>query len=96
MSVIESWIVEDPEKDKSSLYGLNAVKGAWAVTMKIDNNSVWNDVKNGKYLGLSIEGIFSDKDQQNFSKDLDEITEEEAIMALQEIKKYLEDEGEIL
>jgi hypothetical protein len=94
VSVIESWIVEDPNKDKTALYGLNAVEGAWAVTMKIDNDDVWNDVKEGRYLGLSIEGIFSDK--ENLSSEIDDMTEEEAIMALQEIKKYLENEGEIL
>jgi hypothetical protein len=94
VSVIESWIVEDPNKDKTALYGLNAVEGAWAVTMKIDNDAVWNDVKEGRYLGLSIEGIFSDK--EDLSSDIENMTEEEAIMALQEIKKYLENEGDIL
>jgi hypothetical protein len=94
VSVIESWIVEDPSKDKTALYGLNAVEGAWAVTMKIDNDAVWNDVKEGRYLGLSIEGIFSDK--EDLSSDIENMTEEEAIMALQEIKKYLENEGDIL
>ena len=59
--VIESWVVEDPKMDKSSLYGLNAVKGAWVVTMKVDNDDVWKDIKEQKYLGLSIEGMFSDK-----------------------------------
>lgn len=61
VSVIESWIVEDPKMDKSALYGLNSVEGAWVVTMKIDNDEIWADVKSGKYLGLSIEGFFSDK-----------------------------------
>ena len=63
VSVIESWIVEDVDKDKSSLYGLNATVGAWVVTMKIYNDAVWEDVKAGKYLGLSIEGIFSDRQE---------------------------------
>ena len=63
VSVIESWIVEDVNKDKSSLYGLNATVGAWVVTMKIYNDAVWEDVKAGKYLGLSIEGIFSDRQE---------------------------------
>jgi hypothetical protein len=61
VSLIESWIVEDPKMDKTALYGLNAVEGAWAVVMKIDNEEVWNEVKEGKYLGFSIEGFFADK-----------------------------------
>jgi hypothetical protein len=60
VSVIESWIVEDPNQDKSNLYNLNAVKGAWVVMMKVDNDEVWARVKNGEYLGLSIEGFFKD------------------------------------
>ena len=64
VSVIESWVVEDTEKDKTSLYNLNAPLGAWAVTMKIYNDDVWEDVKAGKYLGFSIEGIFSDSMQE--------------------------------
>ena len=95
VSVIESWVVEDPFKDKTALYNLNAKEGDWAVVMKVDNDAVWQDVKNGKYLGLSIEGIFSDKQEEEMSS-LEEMTEEEAALLLQEIKKYLEDESEIL
>ena len=81
VSVIESWIVEDPKKDKTAVYGLNAVEGAWAVIMKIDNEEVWKDVKAGKYLGLSIEGMFSDS-----SEDIEEM---EASKALDELKELL-------
>jgi len=83
VSVIESWIVEDPIKDKTALYGLNAVVGAWAVTMKIDNDQVWEDVKAGKYLGLSIEGMFSDR-----AEDVEEI---EAAKILEELKELFKD-----
>ena len=74
VSVIESWIVQDVNVDKSKLYGLNAVEGAWVVTMKIDNDKVWQDVKNGKYLGFSIEGFFSDQLEKEVK---DELTAEE-------------------
>ena len=76
VSVIESWTVENVEKDKTALYGLNAVEGAWAVVMKIYNDDIWKDVKLGKYKGLSIEGYFADKMErpkeeieENLSKD---------------------------
>ena len=61
VSLSESWIVEDTNKDKTALYGIEAPIGAWAVSMKVNNNDVWNDVKEGKYLGFSIEGIFDEK-----------------------------------
>ena len=72
VSVIESWIVEDVAKDKTALYGLNAVEGAWAVVMKIDNDEVWADIKEGKYLGLSIEGRFSEKEAELSEVELEE------------------------
>jgi hypothetical protein len=56
----ESWIVEDTAKDKTALYGLNAAEGSWAVAMRVENEDVWQDVKDGKYLGFSIEGIFNE------------------------------------
>jgi len=71
VSVIESWVVEDENMDKSKLYGLNSVKGAWVVTMKVDNDKVWEDIKAQKYLGLSIEGMFSDNVEEMSKKDSD-------------------------
>jgi hypothetical protein len=93
VSVIESWVVEDPAMDKSNLYGLNAVKGAWVVTMKVDNDEVWQDVKDKKYLGLSIEGMFSDKQEElseeNVVLDSENKQQEEAEYLLQRIKDIL-------
>jgi len=95
VSVIESWIVENPSKDKTALYDLNAKEGDWAVVMKVDNDAVWQDVKNGRYLGLSIEGIFSDKQQEEMSS-IEDMNENEAFALLQQIKDYLQNEGEVL
>ena len=72
VSVIESWVVEDEKMDKSNLYGLNSVKGAWVVTMKVDNDKVWQDIKDQKYLGLSIEGMFSDNVEEMSKEDSSE------------------------
>ena len=59
LTVVESWIVEDTEKDKSSLYGFSYPKGTWVISMKVDNDDVWEDyVKTGKVKGFSIEGMF--------------------------------------
>ena len=80
--------------DKTALYNLNAKEGDWAVIMKVDNDQVWQDVKEGKYQGLSIEGIFSDKNKMD--SELENITEEEAIMAINQIKKLFKDAGAVL
>lgn len=60
MSVVESWIIEDPEKDKSRKYGLDHPVGSWMVSMKVNDEKVWNEyVKLGKVKGFSIDGLFS-------------------------------------
>ena len=62
----ESWIVEDPLLDKTAVYGLDAPKGAWAVSMRVENDDLWERIKKGDYLGFSIEGMFTE--QEEFSK----------------------------
>jgi len=73
MSVVESWLIEDEKLDKSKLYGFNLPKGTWMISMKVDNDEVWNNVKEGKVKGFSIEGYFADKmpdsPRQDMSKD---------------------------
>ena len=59
--VVESWLVTDPNMDKSKHYGFDVPKGTWMISMKIDNDKVWDDVKSQKIKGFSIEGFFSDK-----------------------------------
>lgn len=62
LSVVESWIIEDADKDKSRLYGLNMPVGTWMVSVKVNNEEVWNNfVKTGAVKGFSIEGYFADK-----------------------------------
>lgn len=83
VSVIESWIVEDPEKDKAVAYGLSVPKGTWMVTMKIYDEELWQDyVKTGDVKGFSIEGMFG------AVKMKEELTEEAVLAALSDV--YLE------
>jgi hypothetical protein len=82
LSVVESWIVEDTEMDKSKKYGLNAPVGTWMVSMKVNNDTIWNDfVKTGKVKGFSIEGYFADKLEMSLQKE----QEEELITKIKEI-----------
>lgn len=72
LTLVESWIVEDKDKDKSALYELNVPVGTWMGTVKVDNDQIWNDyVKTGKVKGFSIEGYFADKieDKKELSED---------------------------
>ena len=60
--LVESWIVEDPEKDKSLVYGFKPKKGEWMTMYKIQDKNIWDKyVKTGKVKGFSVEGYFSEK-----------------------------------
>lgn len=65
--VLESWIIEDAEHDKSRKYGFNLPEGTWMVSMKVNNPKVWEDVKEGRLNGFSVSGFFSEVAQ--FSKE---------------------------
>tara|TARA_Y100000592_G_scaffold12887_2_gene18146 strand:+ start:4442 stop:5455 length:1014 start_codon:yes stop_codon:yes gene_type:complete len=81
LSVVESWIKEDEKYDKSSQFGFqNMPLGTWFVKMKIDNNEVWEKVKNKEVKGFSIEGYFTDRlieatmNKANFENLVDKIS----------------------
>lgn len=66
LTVVESWMVEDKEKDKTNYYGLDVPVGTWMVAVKVDNEAIWQEwVKEGKVKGFSIEGYFVDKMKKN-------------------------------
>jgi len=69
MSVVESWIIEG-ENDKSKNYGFNLPQGTWMISMKVNNDEIWNKVKLGEVKGFSIEGYFADRYEMN-SKNID-------------------------
>ena len=64
-TVVESWIIDNPEMDKSKQYGFSLPKGTWMISMKIEDDKVWQQVKEGVYKGFSIEGYFADKLQMS-------------------------------
>lgn len=56
----ESWIVENPEVDKSTNFGFSYPKGSWLAVMKVDSDEVWDGyVKTGKVQGFSIDAMLS-------------------------------------
>lgn len=85
MSVVESWIIEDSKLDKSAKYGFDLPKGTWMISMKVNNEQVWSDVKAGKVKGFSIEGYFADKLEMSM------MTEEDIL--LEKIKQIIIQDG---
>ena len=82
MSVVESWIVEG-ENDKSKNYGFNFPKGTWVISMKVNNDEIWDKVKLGEVKGFSIEGYFADKLEMSLkTEDMEEKVMIEKIKSL--------------
>jgi len=83
MTIFESWLTEDKEKDKSAFYGLDVPVGTWCISMKADNDDIYNLAKQGKIKGFSIEGYFSDKvEKKELSKEDEEVEILRTIMAM--------------
>lgn len=77
VSVLESWIVEDENNDKSRSYGLNPPVGTWMLLSKVEDTSLWTDyVKKNKVFGYSLEGKFGSEVKRELSDNrLDTIVE---------------------
>jgi hypothetical protein len=65
--VLESWIKES-HNDKSTDYGYGELPvGTWFVSMKVNNDAIWEKVKSKKLNGFSVSGFFSE--EAAFSKE---------------------------
>ena len=83
---IESWIKEG-EQDKSKLYGFDLPDGTWFVKMKIENDEMWNKIKDGELKGLSIEGYFINKMEKMGKQQFSNEEIKEAIKELLSVQK---------
>jgi len=96
LTVVESWIVEG-EQDKSRMYGLDAPVGSWVISMKVEDDEIWKDIKEGKkYNGFSIEGFFADRAQikrDSTQQEMEAILESEAEYMLSNIKAIIKKDG---
>ena len=81
VDVVESWIIEDQEKDKQQVFGMDYPKGTWMITMKVNDDATWEKVKDGKLKGFSVQGYFLEK--AKFASINNEL--------LEEIKQILKD-----
>lgn len=84
MSVVESWLIQDSKTDKSRLYGFDLPKGTWMISMKVNNDDVWKQVKDGKVKGFSIEGYFADKLEMSMMSEED--------LLIERIKQIIEED----
>jgi hypothetical protein len=111
VTLVESWIKESIESDKSKLYGLNVPVGTWVGTFKIENEEIREKFRSGELRAISIEGMFehlerTPQDQllsaqlwESFAdfmeKDTDELSEVEATEFLSKVKALIKKDGRV-
>ena len=83
VSLVETWIIEG-ENDKSKNYGFDLPVGTWMISMKVNNEDVWRQVKDGKVKGFSIEGYFADKLEMSMMSEED--------LLIERIKQIIEED----
>jgi hypothetical protein len=100
VKLVESWIIESREKDKSKLYNFNLPVGTWMGVMKIEDDKLWNDyVKTGKVKGFSVEALLGHNlvaasKETIMSKNVEDLNEDEAEILLAEIKALIQNEAQ--
>lgn len=88
ITITESWLVEDPYKDKANALGINVPQGTWMVGMKVNQIDVWERVKSGELKGFSVESMIS---LEEFSKNDNKMNIETNDMFWDKLKNILKD-----
>lgn len=92
VSLVESWIVENPDMDKSNNYGKPVPKGTWFGVFKVEDEQLWKEqAKSGKINGFSIEGKFTDILANNKRKSTlsDQQIDSVALNVINIVKSYI-------
>lgn len=94
--VVESWLVEDPYRDKSNALGINVPQGTWMVGMKVNNIETWDRIKEGSLKGFSVESMVSleefSKIENNMNIETNEMFWDKLINVLKETFSKKEEE----
>lgn len=88
ITITESWLVEDPYKDKANALGINVPQGTWMVGMKVNQIDVWERVKSGELKGFSVESMIS---LEEFSKNDNKMNIETNDMFWDKLKNILKE-----
>ena len=88
ITIVESWLVEDPYKDKANALGINVPKGTWMIGMKVNQIDVWDRVKSGELKGFSVESMIS---LEEFSKNDNNMIDTNESMFWDKMKNVLKE-----
>jgi hypothetical protein len=87
--VCESFIIDSERGIKAPEGFETEADGSWFISMKIEDEQVWEQVLNGSFNGFSVEGRFHEKDSKEFSKE--EITEIKSFLKTNKMSEKLKD-----
>jgi hypothetical protein len=101
VTLVESWIKESQNADKSKLYNLNVPVGSWIGTFKIDNEELREKFRKGELRAVSIEGLFEHMERttpermqsamvaEMWNKHINELSEVEAEVVLSKVRALI-------
>lgn len=69
ITLVESWLVEDPYMDKANALGISVPAGTWMIAMKVNEIDTWERIKNKELNGFSVESLISLEEFNKQSKD---------------------------
>jgi hypothetical protein len=98
--IYESWL--STENDKAKTLGFDVPVGTWMVSMKVEDDEIWQGIKDGKYKGFSIEGLFRfkkadyKKKVKQESDDYLELSEDQESVVLTHLKSVGVSEAELI
>lgn len=89
LTVVESWIVSDSNMDKTKALNMDSDIGVgdWIVGCYVDNDDVWERVKNGDFGGFSVEAFCNLEEVKKFSSI--NMEKENNVSFLEEIKNII-------
>lgn len=89
-AIVESWIVEDPEKDKSVALGMGVLpKGTWCIIMKLSDAEWDKYVETGQVKGFSIDSFLS-LERMLFSEESNNSIKDKLKLSMEKyVKKFL-------
>lgn len=73
VTLIESWIVEDTNKDKSAVYDMQLKKGSWVGLFQLSDEAWETHVENGVVKGFSVEGLFPFERRQTPQETIEQV-----------------------
>lgn len=86
IELYESWVVENKDDKINTIYGFQLPVGTWCLAYHVSDDKIWDDIKNGKLNGYSIEAILNEIQLSKNEEDID-------VKLIEELIDFLKNEN---